>query len=137
METCRGRLGSHADGGGRDRRGVARGPAGRGAPGRGAGPATTQDPPGDADADPGRPQQTVGVPAAQAQGAAATGYSVLAPWPTDWNHVCLLTGLHNNQFDDVTCFQVQLRMSSISIVSQNEDILNSNRLKLTLSARPQ
>lgn len=77
METCRGRLNSHADRGGRGGRGFSGRPAGRGAPGRGAGPPTTQDSPGDADADPGRPQQAVGVPAAQAEGAAATGSHAL------------------------------------------------------------
>lgn len=78
METCRGSLGSNADRGGRGRRRFSRRPAGRGAPGRGAGPPTTQDSPRDTDADPGGPQQTVGVPAAQAKGAAATGSRTLA-----------------------------------------------------------
>lgn len=88
METCRGSRRSHADRGWRDGRGFDRRTAGRGAPGRGAGPPTTQDSPGDADADPGGPQQTVGVPAAQAQGAAAAGDGVLAH-----------SGCHNNHVD--------------------------------------
>lgn len=35
-----------------------------------------------------------------------------------------ITGLHNNQFNDGRCLQVQLSMSYISIVSQNVDIFN-------------
>lgn len=74
VEACRGSICSHADWGRREwSRFTSRRSTGWGAPGRGTGPPAAQDAPGDSYADPGGPQQTAGVPAAQAQGATATG----------------------------------------------------------------
>lgn len=82
VEARGGSVRSHVDWGWRGRSGIpySRRAAGRGAPGRGTGSPATQDAPWDPYADPGGPQQTAGVPAAQAQGASATGTLWEAWW---------------------------------------------------------
>lgn len=59
----------------------------RRAPSWGSSPPTAQDPPGDANADSGGPQQATGVPAAQTQRTTAAGQLTDADIPWKWG-VC-------------------------------------------------